>query len=100
MTDLLSGLPLFATDKEIAIAVVGKERAAYYAKAVMPVLERHGFPKMDPLHDGRSVVLVRRFYEGYLGITAGFQVASPDGKEDLSVWDRSKRRKKTPPSQT
>lgn len=97
MTDPLSALPLFATDKEIAAAIVGKERASMYMKAVMPVLERHGFPKVDPLHDGRPVQLVRRFYEGYLGITAGFRVASPDGKEDLSVWDRSKRRKKTPP---
>lgn len=91
MTDPLSKLPLFATDREIAAAVVGKERAAMYAKAVIPVLERHGFPKMDPLHDGRPVLLVRRFYDGYLGITAGFQVAKPDGKEDWSVWDRSKR---------
>jgi hypothetical protein len=97
MTDPLSKLPLFATDREIATAVVGKERAAMYVKVVIPMLERQGFPKVDPLHDGRPVLLVRRFYEGYLGITAGFRVASPDGKEDLSVWDRSKRRKKTPP---
>lgn len=97
MTDPLSALPLFATDREIAVAVVGKERASMYIKAVIPMLERQGFPRIDPLHDGRPVLLVRRFYEGYLGITAGFNVAAPDGKEDLSVWDRSKRRKKTPP---
>ncbi|MGQ3215626.1 hypothetical protein [Shinella sp.] len=47
MTDPLSKLPLFATDHEIAIAVVGKERASMYMKAVIPVLERQGFPKMD-----------------------------------------------------
>lgn len=89
MTDPLSALPLFATDREIAIAVVGKERASMYVKAVIPTLERKGFPRIDPLHDGRPVLLVRRFYDGYLGITADFQVARPDGGENLGVWDRS-----------
>ncbi|WP_411036835.1 hypothetical protein [Shinella sp. BYT-45] len=98
MTDLLSKLPLFATDREIAVAVVGKERASMYVKAAIPILERHGFPKIDPLHDGRSVLLVRRFYDGYLGITAGFQVAAPDGEENLGVWKgrRQARRKRKP----
>lgn len=86
MTDPLSKLPLFATDREIAIAVVGKERASMYVKAAIPILERHGFPKIDPLHDGRPVLLVRRFYDGYLGITAGFQVAAPDGEDKLGEW--------------
>lgn len=86
MTDPLSKLPLFATDREIAVAVVGKERAAMYVKVVIPMLERQGFPRIDPLHDGRPTLLVRRFYDGYLGITAGFQVAAPDGEENLGVW--------------
>lgn len=86
MTDPLSKLPLFATDREIAIAVVGKERASMYVKAVIPTLERKGFPRIDPLHDGRPVLLVRRFYEGYLGITAEFQAAGPDGEEKLGEW--------------
>lgn len=93
MTDPLSNLPLFATDREIAIAVVGKERAAMYVKAVIPTLERKGFPRIDPLHDGRPVLLVRRFYDGYLGITAGFQAARPDGEENLGAW-RSAREKR------
>lgn len=94
MTDPLSKLPLFATDREIAVAVVGKERASMYVKVVIPQLERHGFPRIDPLHDGRPVLLVRRFYDGYLGITAGFQVAAPDGEENLGVWDRSARQRR------
>lgn len=90
MTDPLSKLPLFATDREIAIAVVGKERASMYVKVVIPALERKGFPRIDPLHDGRPVPLVKRFYDGYFGITAGFSVAAPDGKENWEAW-RSKR---------
>ncbi|MCJ8028251.1 hypothetical protein KYK30_11215 [Shinella yambaruensis] len=93
MTDPLSKLPLFATDREIAIAVVGKERASMYVKAAIPILERHGFPKIDPLHDGRPVLLVRRFYNGYLGITAGFQVARPDGEDKLGEWKGRRQRR-------
>lgn len=43
--------------------------------------------------NGRPVPLVKRFYDGYFGITAGFHIAAPDGEEDWSVWDRSKYRK-------
>lgn len=91
MPNPLDSLPLFATDKELALAIVGEERAAMWIKAVIPQLERRGFPRIDPLHDGRPVPLVKRFYDGYFGITAGFDVAAPDGKEDLSIWKRSKR---------
>lgn len=60
MTDPLSNLPLFATDRQLAEAIVGKERATMWIKAVIPQLERKGFPRIDPLHDGRPVPLVRR----------------------------------------
>lgn len=95
MTDPLSKLPLFATDQQLAVAIVGKSRAAMWVKTVIPQLERKGFPRIDPLHDGRPVPLVRRFYDGYFGITAGFNVAAPDGKENLGMWkrDRSKKSK-------
>ncbi|MDW9467198.1 hypothetical protein GOD64_12910 [Sinorhizobium medicae] len=89
--DLLSTLPLFATDQQLAVAIVGKVRASMWVKAVIPQLEKKGFPRIDPLHDGRPVPLVRRFYEGYFGITAGFNAAAPDGKENLGMW-KSRRR--------
>ncbi|MCJ8051690.1 hypothetical protein GB928_004130 [Shinella curvata] len=92
MTDPLSKLPLFATDREIAIAVVGKERASMYVKVVIPALERHGFPQIDPLHDGRPVPLVRKWYNIHMGVDKNYVLQSlQDGKEDWSVWDRSKR---------
>ncbi|GAJ91061.1 hypothetical protein [Rhizobium rhizogenes] len=90
MTDLLSELPLFATDQQLALAIVGKERASMWIKTVIPALERKGFPRIDPLHDGRPVPLVKKFYDGYFGITAGFSAAAPDGKENLGVWKRSR----------
>ncbi len=93
MTDLLSKLPLFATDNELAIAVVGKERASMWIKAVIPQLERKGFPRVDPLHDGRPVPLVMRFYDAYFGIAAGFHAAAPDGEERLGAWKRDRSKK-------
>ncbi|SES47264.1 hypothetical protein [Rhizobium sp. NFR03] len=92
MTDPLASLPMFATDKQIAIAVVGKERADYYINAVIPQLMRKGFPQIDPLHDGRPVPLVRKFYDGYFGITAGFAATAPDGEERLGQWAGRRKR--------
>ena len=98
MTDLLSNLPLFATDRQLAEAVVGKERATMWIKTVIPQLERKGFPRIDPLHDGRPVPLVKKFYDGYFGITAGFAATGPDGKEDWSgSWRKRKDTKTTIP---
>lgn len=86
----LDALPLFATDKEIAIAVVGRQKSEYWRTAVLPTLERRGFPSVDPLHTGRAVPLVRKFYEDYFGITAGFAMAKPSGEE--KIWQPKKKR--------
>lgn len=86
----LDALPLFATDQQIAVAVVGREHSAYYRTAVIPTLEKRGFPAQDPLHMGRAVPLVRKFYEVYFGMTAGFAMAKPDGEE--KEWQPRRRR--------
>lgn len=62
----LDKLPLFAKDLDIAIAVVGKENASHWKRHVLPALERtRGFPRFDPLHQGRPVFLVKLFYASY-----------------------------------
>lgn len=88
MTDPFSKLPLFATDQQLAVAIVGKERATMWVKTVIAQLERKGFPRIDPLHDGRPVPLVKKFYDGYFGITAGFAATAPDGEERLGTFKR------------
>lgn len=40
--DPLSQLPLFATDQQLAVAIVGKDRASMWVKAVIPQLEKRG----------------------------------------------------------
>lgn len=87
----LDNLPLFATDKEIALAVVGKTLASYWLSGVLPTLERRGFPAVDPLHQGRAVPLVRKFYEDYFGVTAGFAMAAPGGEK--KTWQPKRTRK-------
>lgn len=87
----LDALPLFATDKEIAIAVAGRQQASYWLSAVLPTLERRGFPAVDPLHGARATPLVRKFYEGYFGITAGFAMAKPSGEK--KTWQPKRQQK-------
>ncbi|TIP03865.1 MAG: hypothetical protein E5X72_14275 [Mesorhizobium sp.] len=91
--DALNKLPLFATDLEIAVAIVGKKYAPLWKRDALPVLERRGFPRWDPLHQGRPVPHVKQFYALYLGITAGFVMAPPpDGKEKVWVPTRERKR--------
>jgi hypothetical protein len=82
----LDRLPLFATDLEIATAIVGKQNASRWKRDVIPALEHKGFPRWDPLHEGRPVPHVKQFYALYLGITAGFTMAPPDGEDRVGMW--------------
>lgn len=68
--DPFARLPLFASDAEIAAAIVGKALAPKWVKDRLPTLAaKPGFPKIDDFHGGRPVPLVRSFYRSYLGIT-------------------------------
>lgn len=86
----LDDLPMFATDREIAEAIVGKKRAEAWIRERLPTLERKpGFPPVDPVHGGRPVKLVARYYDVYLGITEA-RTAAVRGQEDRSAWRRSR----------
>ncbi|TGT91399.1 hypothetical protein EN804_08010 [Mesorhizobium sp. M8A.F.Ca.ET.161.01.1.1] len=90
----LEDLPLFATDQQIAQAIVGRDRAERWMRERLPTLSgRAGFPAVDDFHGGRPVALIRRFYEGYLG-TAQSPAAAP-GRADASQW-KAKRRSRHP----
>ncbi|RVK61903.1 hypothetical protein CN126_12305 [Sinorhizobium meliloti] len=92
MTDPLSKLPLFATDDEIAIAIVGKARASNWRRGALVLLEARGFPKVDALHGGRPVPLVRKWYNKYMALDTRYvlQTLEP-AKENPEAWSRSKR---------
>ncbi|AWC24962.1 hypothetical protein CO731_04455 [Aminobacter sp. MSH1] len=94
--DPFGHLPLFATDLEIATAIVGKVRAAKWVKDSFPTLAaRPGFPRVDAFHGGRAVPLVRLFYEGYLGMTGAHTGWAQDGEERLGTWKKRNEEKKT-----
>lgn len=86
----LDDLPMFASDQQIAEAIVGKDAAEKWIRERLPTLaSKPGFPPIDAFHGGRPVKLVARFYDEYLG--AGAQPGSaPRGVEDVKGWKRSK----------
>jgi hypothetical protein len=87
----LADLPMFASDRQIAEAIVGKEAAEKWMRERLPTLAlKAGFPPIDPFHGGRSVKLVARFYDEYLG-TAAKGTLAPRGTEDVNAWKPSKR---------
>jgi hypothetical protein len=87
--DPFGRLPMFASDIDIATAIVGKASAAKWVKEKLPTLaSKQGFPKVDDFHGGRAVPLVRLFYNAYLGITAGTAGAAD---QEEGTWGGRKR---------
>lgn len=86
----LDSLPLFATDMQIAIAVVGKDRASFWLKTVLPTLR--GFPRKDEAHGGWPVPLIKKFYDGYLGVIHDFASKGASGEENWDAWKPKKKR--------
>lgn len=88
----LDDLPLFASDQQIAEAIVGKDMAEKWIRERLPTLaSKQGFPPIDAFHGGRPVKLVARFYDDYLG-TGARSSSAPRGVEDVSAWKPSKHR--------
>ncbi|KQZ20309.1 hypothetical protein ASD50_21700 [Mesorhizobium sp. Root552] len=88
----LDDLPMFATDQQIAEAIVGKDMAEKWMRERLPTLaSKPGFPPIDAFHGGRPVKLVARFYDEYLGGNDR-SAAAPRGVEDVNAWKPSKHR--------
>lgn len=88
----LDELPMFATDRQIAEAIVGTEKADAWLRDRLPTLaSKPGFPPIDAFHGGRPVKLVARFYDAYLGI-GPLAAATPRGRENASAWKPSRHR--------
>lgn len=88
----LDDLPIFATDLQIAEAIVGKHSAEKWLRERLPTLaSKPGFPPIDDFHGGRPVKLVMKFYDAYLG-TGAKPATAPRGVEDKSAWKPSRHR--------
>jgi len=88
----LDDLPMFATDRQIAEAIVGKDKAEKWMRERLPTLaSKPGFPPIDPFHEGRAVALVKLFYANFLNLPADGR-GLPDDREREGEWKSSRRR--------
>lgn len=81
-------LPLFATDAEIGAALLGPVRSGEFTGQAA-LMERHGFPKIDPRFGARYTPAVKRFFDVEYGI-ADLTPKNPGGVERLDLWKRPK----------
>lgn len=87
----LDTLPLYADDSAIGAAIMGPKRAGEW-KALAPLLEAKGLPKIDKTFGGRYVPSVREFFELINGRTP-LVPAAPDGLEHPEAWATNRRRR-------
>ena len=71
-------LPLFATDDELGVALLGRARSAVW-RNLIPLFEREGLPKNDPQMGGRYVPAVKAFFDRQYGLTTAAP-AAPSGR--------------------
>jgi len=87
----LEDLPLYATDKDLAVVILG-ERAAKMWPGIAKHFEGRGLPPIDSLFGGRYVPAVVKFFDAMNGVSGpgpgtyptllGPPYPSQDGKEN------------------
>lgn len=85
-------LPLYADDMAIGAAIMGHARAGEW-RAIAPLLEAKGLPKIDTLHGGRYVPGVKNFYDAFNGIVPLAPIA-PDGIEHPEAWTKRDQKRR------
>jgi hypothetical protein len=88
---LLDDLPLFADDAAIGQALIGTRRASEW-RALAPLYEARGFPKVDEVMGGRYVPAIRAFFDLQYGLSA-IEPKRTGGVERPDLWNvrRGKR---------
>jgi hypothetical protein len=89
----IQSLPLFPTEDEIATVVLGVGCAPEW-KAIAPLLEARGLPKIDTLMGGRYMPAVVAFFDHLYGLDQqrGEAPLAPDGVEDFGKWNQRQKR--------
>jgi len=88
-------LPLFADERSLSDAVLGRGKYTHW-RAVVPLLERRGFPTIDGLMGGRYWPAVKAFFDREYGVHGAAQVSAPHKPAELGSW-KSKARPKAKP---
>ena len=79
-------MPLYPTEEQIARAVLPPDKTKAW-DGIASVLERRGFPQIDPLFGGRYWPAVKAFLDRRHGLNNTTPAAAPDGEEN---WDDAK----------
>ncbi|WP_156944332.1 hypothetical protein [Bradyrhizobium sp. Ec3.3] len=80
----LEQLPLFADERSLSEAVLGHGKYTHW-RAVVPLLEGRGFPKIDGLMGGRYTRAVRAFFDREYRIHGDEQVSKPHSPAKLGA---------------
>jgi hypothetical protein len=90
------GLAWFADDAALGRELLGPARAGEFT-AIATLEEARGFPKIDPQWGGRYVPAVRAYLDRAYGIGAAVAPPAPftpDGVENLALWNRPHRKQR------
>lgn len=83
--DALTKLPMFATKQQIAVGIVGKDRAS---SAEDSLADPSQVPPQRRAHGGWLVPLMKKFYDRYLGIVNDFALK---GAREEENWNANQR---------
>jgi hypothetical protein len=86
----LEQLPLFASEADIATALMGPGRVTEF-RQIVPLLERRGFPTIDGSMGGRYTPAIRAFFDREYGILGSVQISAPDMPAELGSWKGHRR---------
>ena len=90
----LESIPLFASEEQIAAAVLGGDRLQEW-RQMAQLLEQKGLPKIDQLMGGRYMPAVHAFFDRQYGLDRGANAPlAPDGVEDFDAWKPRQRPKR------
>lgn len=92
----LHELPLFASEDDIAVALLGPGKASHW-RAIAPLLERRGFPTIDGLMGGRYTPAIRAFFDREYGIHGNGSFGPPHQPAQLgAAWKKPRNRRQKP----
>ena len=78
-------LPLFASERDISIALMGPGQYSTWG-AIVPLLEHRGFPTIDGLMGGRYTPAIRAFFDREYGIHGDLQVRARHQPAKLGAY--------------
>lgn len=88
----LNELPIFASEEQLAAAILGPGNTVAW-RGIVKLLEGRGFPQIDGLHGGRYVPAVRAFYDVEYGVRPAWDrpAKEPHRPADLNAqWKKRK----------